>query len=200
MSHNDEQNQKWTEELREQNRKWTEELREMIRKKRIAVVIGSGVSKATNPDAPMWNDLVASGIDRCAGLGMSPDECEFFRFGVSKKRLSTLLPAAEAVHNKLSENRGGELTAWLRSHFEELEPHDDRRELITALAALDAPLLTTNYDSLIERVTGLRHTTWHRQNDAIRAIRGEDRRVLHLHGFWEESESVVLGVKSVVYT
>ena len=50
---------------------------------------------------------------------------------------------------------------------------------------------------VIARGTGLRHTTWHRQNDALRAIRGEDRRVLHLHGFWEESESVVLGgVKS----
>ena len=27
-------------------------------------------------------------------------------------------------------------------------------------------------------------------------VRGDDRRVLHLHGHWEEPESVVLGIRS----
>ncbi|NQV28863.1 MAG: SUMF1/EgtB/PvdO family nonheme iron enzyme, partial [Rhodopirellula sp.] len=179
-----------------QNEQWTEELREMIREKRIAIVVGSGVSKSTNPAASMWTDLVASGIDRCEGMGMSTEECDFFRAGIRLGKLTTLLPAAEAVHQKLSLNGGGELTAWLRSHFEKLEPLPDRTAVIGALFTLNAPLATTNYDELVEKVTGLGHTTWQQENAAIRVIRGEDRRVLHLHGFWGEPKSVVLGVKS----
>jgi len=176
------------------NDELVDDLRELILKRKITVVVGSGVSKATNSKTPMWDALIASGIDRCETMGMSADLCAHFRAGLELKLIGALLPAAEAVHDKLSENGGGELTKWLRQEFEPLKPKD--RSVIDSLAALGAPLATTNYDDLIEKVTDFGHVTWRDTNDAIRVVRGEDRRVLHLHGHWRVPESVVLGIRS----
>ncbi|MCY2991481.1 MAG: SIR2 family protein [Planctomycetota bacterium] len=49
---------------------------------------------------------------------------------------------------------------------------------------------------MIEQVTALKHVTWHDTRHAARVVRGEDRRVLHLHGHWDEPDSVVLGIRS----
>jgi len=58
------------------------------------------------------------------------------------------------------------------------------------------PLVTTNYDDLIEKATPLRHVRWTDAASVSRFVRGDERRVLHLHGHWEEPDSVVLGIRS----
>jgi hypothetical protein len=58
------------------------------------------------------------------------------------------------------------------------------------------PLATTNYDGLIEEVTRLPTVTWRDGARIQRVIRGDENGVLHLHGYWEQSESVVLGIRS----
>jgi len=68
--------------------------------------------------------------------------------------------------------------------------------VIQLLAQLDMPLVTTNYDDLIEKVTSLKHVTWRDGRNMARVVRGEDRRVLHVHGYWDEPDSVVLGIRS----
>lgn len=60
------------------------------------------------------------------------------------------------------------------------------------------PLITTNYDDLIEQVTGLKHVTWQEPHLVTRVVRREDRRVVHLHGHWEHPDSVILGLHSYV--
>ena len=42
----------------------------------------------------------------------------------------------------------------------------------------------------------LNYVTWMNSRNVSRVVRGEDRRVLHLHGHWDESDSVVLGIRS----
>ncbi|UCG12838.1 MAG: SIR2 family protein, partial [Deltaproteobacteria bacterium] len=103
-----------------------------------------------------------------------------------------LLMAAESVHRKLNEM--GECAVWLRDTFEKMKPENPA--VIEALTALDTPILTTNYDDLIEKVTTLKHVTWKNPRIVTRVVRGEDRRVLHVHGHWDEPESVVLGIRS----
>jgi hypothetical protein len=61
---------------------------------------------------------------------------------------------------------------------------------------LGAKLATTNYDGLIEEVTGLPPVTWMNTAKVERLIRGDEKGVLHLHGYWDEPESVVLGIRS----
>jgi hypothetical protein len=61
---------------------------------------------------------------------------------------------------------------------------------------LQVPLATTNYDDLLERVTQLPAVTWRDQAKVFRVLRGEAQAILHLHGHWDEPESVVLGIRS----
>ena len=104
-----------------------------------------------------------------------------------------MLSTAELIHER---TQGKRRVCPLASGdvFEPLQAESPT--VIQSLAALDTPLMTTNYDDLIEKVTGLRHVTWNDASNAARVVRGEDRRVLHLHGHWEEPESVVLGIRS----
>src|SRR5260370_41814902 len=68
--------------------------------------------------------------------------------------------------------------------------------LIDALAGLGVPLATTNYDSLVEQVTSLPPVTWRDGARIQEVLRGDRRGVLHLHGYFDEPESVVLGIRS----
>ena len=68
--------------------------------------------------------------------------------------------------------------------------------MIEAIAALGVPIATTNYDSLIEQVTEWPSITWREGNEVERVLRGESQAVIHLHGYWKDSDSVVLGHRS----
>lgn len=171
------------------------DLREMIRRGQVVAVVGSGVSIATNSHAPTWRGLIESGVAACRTIGAPEAWCQLVLGQLQlESHPDMLLSAAELVHHKLAENVGGELDRWLRHEFEALQPDD--RSIVEALAGLDVPLVTTNYDDLIEKVTGLKQVTWRSERQVSRVVRGDDRRVLHLHGHWDEPESVVLGIRS----
>ena len=70
------------------------------------------------------------------------------------------------------------------------------RGVIEALHRLEIQIATTNYDGLIEEVTGLPTVTWMEDAKVEQVIRGDDRGVLHIHGYGEKPESVILGVRS----
>ena len=69
--------------------------------------------------------------------------------------------------------------------------------MLSALPALDLRFATTNYDGLIEQaLPGLEAVTWRDGEKVQQAIGGDRRAVVHLHGYWDEPESVVLGIRS----
>jgi tetratricopeptide (TPR) repeat protein len=72
----------------------------------------------------------------------------------------------------------------------------ERREALEALRDLHVALATTNYDGLIEEVTELPPVTWMDGARVERVLRGDEPGVLHLHGYWREPESVILGIRS----
>lgn len=174
---------------------FVKDLRKLIEKKQAVIVVGSGVSMSTCSQAPTWRSLIESGVAWCRKLGVEEEWCELIMTQLKMHaRPGTLLSAAEQVQEELSLNGGGEFTRWLRDTFENLKPEDS--SVIEALASLDVPLITTNYDDLIEKATGLKHVTWRDQRNVSRLVHGGDRRVLHVHGYWDEPESVVLGIRS----
>ena len=69
-------------------------------------------------------------------------------------------------------------------------------EVLAALRDLGGILATTNYDGLLEQVTGRPAVTWQDQARAQAVLRGREQAIVHLHGFWREPGSVVLGVRS----
>ena len=101
---------------------------------------------------------------------------------------------AEQITVKLGGPAGGEFKRWIRETVGALRLR--HADVPLALAGLGVPLLTTNYDGLLEDATHLRALDWRDTADVERVLRGEDQAVVHLHGYWRRPENLILGVRS----
>jgi hypothetical protein len=174
------------------------DLQTQIKGGHVVAVIGTGVSIGASGGNKLasWTGLLEDGVQRCCDLIRTlPSGWKDRRLAeIDSKDMDELLSAAENVSTKLGAPAGGEFRRWLRESVGSLEAQ--HRGVIEALHALGAKLATTNYDGLIEEVTGLPPVTWMKAAKVERLIRGDDKGVLHLHGYWDEPESVVLGIRS----
>jgi hypothetical protein len=173
------------------------ELRELIAARQVVVIVGSGLSIQATGRAPAasWDGLLRLGLRACRECDPSLDDrWEARRIEDLSSGLEDTLGVAERVHSQLGERAPGALKRWLRASFEKL-PLTDQSGL-HALVELGVPLATTNYDDLLERATDLPPVTWQDQGEVFRVLRGEERAILHLHGFWKKPESIVLGIQS----
>ena len=173
-----------------------EDLRKSVRSGEALLVVGAGVSAAsTTQPVATWRGLLRDGVERASDLGRLPGgELSDFRALADSDRLDDLLQVADVVTTALGGRNGGEYSRWLRETVGGLRPEKDA--LLSAIADSQIPLATTNYDELLEGATGLEATTWQRPSVFQRVVRGDERAILHLHGFWRKPESVVLGSAS----
>ncbi len=172
-------------------------LRNEIASKQAVIVVGAGVSIGAtgNHECASWTGLLHDGVDRCVDIGrLKKEHAQGLHSQINSGDLDLLLSAAEAVSTKLAAPEGGEYRRWLRERLGSLRAI--RREVLEALAALGVPLATTNYDGLLEEVTGLRPVTWRDGSRVERVLRGDERAILHFHGYWESPDSVILGIRS----
>ncbi len=71
------------------------------------------------------------------------------------------------------------------------------RAVLDTIAALPGVLATLNYDNLLEDATGRHAVTWLKADEVQDVLtRRVTDAVLHLHGWFKEPESVVLGLNS----
>jgi hypothetical protein len=180
------------------NRK-LEDLKDQIALQRAVVFVGTGVSwGASMTPLAGWRRFLEEGIALCEslrGVTLPKTWAQRQRTALSENDLDEWIGIAEQISLKLGGVSGGEFRRWLADTVGKLEPK--KRGTIEALGALGVPLVTTNYDNLIEDVTGRKTITWRQENKVNKFI--QQRRlldVLHIHGHWEESESVILGVRS----
>jgi tetratricopeptide (TPR) repeat protein len=174
------------------------ELKERISNRGVIVVAGTGVS-ANTVDASQrhltsWQKWLLTGIERCRP---TCDEkwCQRRREDIESGDLRDMLLAAQSIQEKLGGSEGGEFASWIKQTVGSLEVKYP--ELIKAIGSLRGPITTTNYDSLIEDVTGLERATWKEQARAQEIINGQEQAVLHLHGHHLESHTLI--VSSVDY-
>ncbi len=179
------------------------ELRREIAEGRVTCIIGAGVSVAASGGArtASWIGLLRDGIERCTAVvpGLAPRWPDRMRDMIelgTEGDTEALLSVAEQITVKLGGLSGGELKRWLRETLSPEAMPLRFGDVPHALAGLGVPLLTTNYDDLLEAATGLRALDWKDTADVERVLRGEDRAIVHLHGYWRRSESLVLGVRS----
>jgi hypothetical protein len=162
------------------------------------LVVGSGVASAATNGAPVasWTGLLESGVDRCAAVvhPLPPRWVERTREQIASGDRHELLLAAESVAQRLGAPDGGEYRRWLRETVGALRA--ERPDVLEALKTLRVPIATTNYDGLLEEVTGWEPVTWRDGTRVERVLRGDDLGVLHLHGYWQDPASVVLGIRS----
>jgi SIR2-like protein len=88
---------------------------------------------------------------------------------------------------------GGELPRWLADSIGSQPLRDP--SLFEAIAKIDAPIATTNYDTLGEEALSCGSRSWSDSVD-VAAWFAQDRRnrpIFHLHGVWADPETAVFG-------
>jgi len=173
-------------------------LRDAIRNRQVVVVVGAGVSIQATGNAPAasWKGLIRLGIEACPRWNSQLDDAWVKRKFAdldSGDRLEQIQLA-----NQLRERIGttnGRLEEWLRDTVGKLEVKTPA--ILDAIHGLGCPIVTTNYDGLLDR-TGLSAVTWQQASHVDRIIRGEDKGTIHLHGRFDEPDSVVLGIEDYV--
>ena len=178
-----------------------EDLRRLIAEQQVLVIVGSGVSIAAthNAAAASWSGLLQLGVQQCGKLHPQPDAAwtkreQRLQAEIDSGELADMLGAAEKIAQKLGAPNGPEFRLWLEETVGALPLHD--LSLLEALRDLDLPLATTNYDDLLTRITGRPAVTWREPAKVSRILQGQAEGILHLHGHWEQPDSVVLGIRA----
>lgn len=169
-----------------------DELKQHIAHGEAVIVVGSGVTIQATNNAPCasWTGLLEDGVDYALQLRrLSKKDAATIRTQIRSNDLDLLLGAAHTVTAKL----GSDFGAWLRRSVGELRAI--HRDVLEPLANLGI-LATTNYDHLLTEVTGLAPVPWTDEAAVEQVLRGRRKGILHLHGSYDDPESVILDVKS----
>lgn len=159
---------------------------------RVVPVVGSGVSTAT-AEIPGWWGAIRNGLNHVEEVKTCQEE--------ELRAARNLLHADDPVQaaQRLGELLGrphGEFPFWLKTEFGKGREDVRDRRLVEAITDLLAPVVvTTNYDRLLSRLhyDAPDVATWRQPALMQRALR-EGHAVMHLHGVYDDPESVVLGV------
>jgi tetratricopeptide (TPR) repeat protein len=162
------------------------------------VVVGTGIAIAATAGTPQaalasWDGLLGHGLDYSVRFGRKDEAWAVSLRARLAPPLETegLLAVAAEFGAALAAPGLGEFGRWLQDTVGSFRAAQ-RREL-EALRDLGLPLATTNYDDLLEEITGLPAATW--QDTAVLEdlLRGKPpRAILHLHGHWQRPDSVIL--------
>ena len=175
-----------------------EELRQEIANQRVIAIVGAGVSIGASGGAGLasWRGLLEHGIGRCEAVGEPKPQADWAdTMGkLLASDMTDLLTVAEQVAQRLGAPEGAEYGRWLDQTVGSLRVEEGA--VLEALRGLGIPIATTNYDSLIEQVTGWDPLTWRDQARVLKVLRGEAQGVLHLHGHYAWPDTVVLGIGS----
>lgn len=177
-----------------------DDLKQAIRERDAVLFVGAGVSIASvDPSQrPLasWTGLLENAVQRVEDLritvpaGWNDRQLGAIRSGDMEEMLS----AGEHVTVKL--RRSGELRPWLNDtagRFTVTEP-----SVLEAIRDLELPIVTTNYDGLLEAVTALPAVTWKNSPRVERVLRKHEKAIVHIHGFFQDPDSVILGTRSYV--
>lgn len=169
-----------------------EGLKKSVQKREVLFIAGAGVSMNANPNAPSWLGLIRHGADRVMQLS---DKSQVWRDRIEQNLQSNdmieLLAAAQKVCQELGGPSGGEFKSWFRDVVGSLKVVDP--SLLTALSATGCLIATTNYDSLLSEITGRPAVPWTDASRFQRVLRSEESGILHIHGHWQTTDSIVFG-------
>lgn len=184
-----------------------DELRRRIaqaRKKKdgsVLFVLGSGVAKGASGGAGAadWAGLLDLGLSVCDALKAKGGlKASATWDGVAqRKRLQSksaedLIAVASTVEKAL--RASGAYEVFLRDTVGALPLTS--HAVFDALAELGLPIATCNYDGLLEKVLRRPGITWRDHGMVLRFLKGQQDGILHLHGHYNDPDSVVLGIES----
>lgn len=159
----------------------------------VVIIYGTGVS-ASSSEAPTatWRGLIDFGITRATDLGAAADWAQLARqlltFGFTNGDSGMAVAAATQVEERLKAADQAAFPTFLKDSIGRLQVQ--HAELGDALRALPYPLLTTNYDLLVEG--GQRQAvSWTEPFDVQQVLTGRAAGIVHLHGIWSRTDTVI---------
>ena len=170
-----------------------DQLRASITRGEAVLVIGAGVTANATGDraAGTWRGLIRSGLARVVASTDKESDWLDHQEWLLGGDVHDLIGVAQQVETRL--RRAKIFDQWLEDLVGGLKVN--RRVIYDALSKSRAPILTTNYDKLIEQSTGMGTKSWEENFNVGAWLRrpSSAREVLHLHGVFDDADSVVLG-------
>jgi SIR2-like domain/CHAT domain len=170
-------------------------LRRRIADRKVIVVVGAGVSigatmrdNGTPHPYASWAGLVSAGAQEMGTYGAPEQVVDYARYLLQAQKL-------EEVADLIIENLKSFYADWLQRSFDAETFTITNSDVPQALHALGCPILTTNYDDVLERVSGRGTLEWRNPEAWAQAQKDPTRYVLHIHGTFTDSASVVFSRK-----
>jgi hypothetical protein len=170
---------------------------------RVTIIVGTGISVAATENQEIegckvatWPGLLLHGVQHCKEIGLVDDfDVSVLTLQINSGRTDHIISAAETITNKMRARSAGVYRGWLKSTIGALQVANPAP--IEALNCLPGVIATLNYDNVIEDVTNRRAVTWLKTDEVEEVLNGRyEDSVIHLHGWYREPESVVLGASS----
>lgn len=142
----------------------------------VLIVAGTGTSAAISrtPTTASWTSLLEDGI--YAILNFNDDEADLLERRLANANTPTkLAQLADSIRTEL----GSSFDRWFRGAT---DATPNNPELALALAKLHSPILTTNYDTLLEQILKRGSVSWTDVNGMLDVIRGQSDSIGHMHG------------------
>jgi hypothetical protein len=163
------------------------------------VVIGAGVSIAlTEGRIPLWKGLIENGFEYgVKKRKITQNQSENWKNQLNSNDIDDLLSAAEFMARKLCAPSNELYLRWFEDIFKSVEPTagSEMEAAIKTIHNANIPICTLNYDTLLERITGLPTITLNEISKAASWVRRETEGVLHLHGSWESPSTCILSIR-----
>jgi hypothetical protein len=174
-------------------------LRQALNRNTLIPFVGAGVSKAA-AGLPNWPEVARLAVRflRTNARTMRSRKARIDEFE-NLVNSGDLLATFDRMQVLMKSTHRSYLNSeYYRAFLDETfgDPVITNRDLLDALSDLGAPVVvTTNYDTLIETAVmppSVDSVTWLDAPKALGIVRGESSGVIHLHGRYDEPESVVL--------
>lgn len=174
------------------------ELSRHIENRQAILIAGTGItiSATGDPVNCSWQGLLRLGLERCKEIeaDLAPDWIADVEAKISSTDTAILIEGAQAIQSCLESKPGSHFRKWLATTVGSLSAKNPG--ILRAIADLQIPIATTNYDGLLLEKIGGKAVTWRDPAAIQRVARSHDLGVIHLHGHWQDPSSVVLGVSS----
>jgi tetratricopeptide (TPR) repeat protein len=168
-----------------------DQLRNILAKGNALIICGAGVSTAlTGGKAPGWQALIDRSLvfarDKNLLKGADLQACEVWL--AAGTATASWLKAANEIRTAM----GDHFRAFLKHELEKLATVNP--PLMASLKSCHGAgnaVATTNYDDLLADGFGVRPVTWRDKESAKEVLKGSRKDALHLHGHWQDTDSVV---------
>ncbi|MGA4777991.1 SIR2 family protein [Cellulosimicrobium sp. AB352] len=167
----------------------------------VILVVGTGFSAATTGGAKtaMWAGLIRDGIEHVCRLRSDPTDRwrglaeNLLSYGIEDGDSDSMIQAASMVKKELRALGEQAYADWLAQSVGNLPIVDE--SLAKAINTLPFPVLTTNYDTLLERITGRRSAHWAEPGKMQTLLGGFTNDIGHLHGVWDAPDTPVFSTE-----